>query len=114
MRAAFSEPLARPTYSLTIAALEDVVRTTVGEVSAMTALTRSSCDPANGRGSGTAMNPASIEPRNATMYSMPCGARMTARSPVVPCFAISRARFCVRRNSWDQVTSSTLPAQSSS
>ena len=65
MTAAFSAPLARPTYSWTISELADVVSTTAGAVSAMTALTRSSCEPANGSGSGTAMKPASMEPRKA-------------------------------------------------
>ena len=40
---------------------------TEGDVSARTALTRSSCEPACGTDSGTAMNPACIAPRKPTM-----------------------------------------------
>lgn len=58
---------ARSTYSATSSATSDVVRTTDGDVSARTALTRASLEPRCGSGSGTAMSPACIDPRNAAM-----------------------------------------------
>jgi hypothetical protein len=55
------------TASVTPGVTADVVRMTDGDVSARTALTRSSCDPAWGTDSGTAMKPASMAARKATM-----------------------------------------------
>src|ERR1700722_12708830 len=55
------------TYALTLGATADVVRMTDGDVSARTALTRSSWDPTCGTDSGTAINPAWMAPRKAAM-----------------------------------------------
>lgn len=57
----------RRRYSVTVAAAAAVVSTTAGPVSASTALTRSSCEPGWGTDSGTAISPAWIAARNATM-----------------------------------------------
>ena len=51
----------------TMPATGDVVSTTVGDESRNTELTRSSLTPPSGTASGTAICPASIAPRNATM-----------------------------------------------
>ena len=56
-----------PRYSVTLGATALVVRMTVGDVSASTALTRSSCAPNDGTDSGTAISPACIAPRKAAM-----------------------------------------------
>ncbi|SKU09537.1 Uncharacterised protein [Mycobacteroides abscessus subsp. abscessus] len=73
--------------------------TTEGEVSSKTALTRSRLEPRCGKGSGTAISPACMEPRNARMYSRLCGARISARSPGEACWPSSRATLKVRRDS---------------
>ncbi len=102
------------TYCVATSNMVAVVSTTAGAVSATTALVRSSCEPGVGAASGTAMKPACMAARNATMYGRPCGAMISARSPTAPCWLISSARLRVRRYSADQVRVSTTPAGSRS
>src|ERR1700742_1730835 len=99
-------------YSAMLGATAAVVRITVGVVSAKTALTRSSWVSTDGTDSGTAIRPACIAPRNATMYSSPCGARMTARSPTAPCCATAIATLSDLRYACAHVRRAGTPAQS--
>ena len=55
------------TYWAAMSNTAEVVSITVGDVSVTTALIRSSCEPGTGTESGTAMNPACMAPRKATM-----------------------------------------------
>ena len=93
---------------------DEVVSTATGCESFIAPVTRSSCWRNCGMVSGTAMNPASMAPRNPMMYSRPCGARITARSPgeprVASFAATTRTRWCTS----DQVSVSAVPVGSAS
>src|ERR1700722_4574000 len=98
------------TYSMT----PDVVRTTAGDVSPSTETVRSSWTPPYGTESGTAINPACNAPRKPTIYSSPCGASITARSPADPHCLRSSAAFSIRRYNCDHVKVCGTPSQSCS
>jgi hypothetical protein len=69
---------------------------------------------AHQRDQGPPQWPACSAPRKPTRYSVPCGASITARSPVAPQDLSSRATFDVRRYRPDHVRLSETPSLSCS